>query len=206
MFLRRLRTLRFDPQRGIYTEIAAYPNKHTLENEMSDTREAFYKAFPRHAGVIEMHEQGAIGHLDAMTAIHQFAVWQAATEQSAKEIADLRNRLAAEQALRNTVNNFVLELAEAVDNAHEDIGGSRPQLDILRDAVQSAQTSPTAALDAKIAEAEIKVLKKKTDWLVYEQAGVHSDKTKFTEGYRQACSDIAGFFEFEIAQRKEQVK
>lgn len=34
---------------------------------------------------------------------------------------------------------LVLELAEAVDNAHEDIGGSRPQLTILREAVAEAQ-------------------------------------------------------------------
>ena len=33
---------------------------------------------------------------------------------------------------------LVLELAEAVDNAAADIGGSRPQLDILREAVQAA--------------------------------------------------------------------
>lgn len=31
---------------------------------------------------------------------------------------------------------LVLELAEAVDNTADDIGGSRPQLDILRDAVE----------------------------------------------------------------------
>lgn len=34
--------------------------------------------------------------------------------------------------------SYVLELAEAVDNADADIGGSRPQLDILRDAVKLA--------------------------------------------------------------------
>ena len=34
---------------------------------------------------------------------------------------------------------LVLELAEAVDNAAADIGGSRPQLDILREAVQLAE-------------------------------------------------------------------
>lgn len=34
---------------------------------------------------------------------------------------------------------LVLELAEAVDNARDDIGGSRGQLDILREAVQVAQ-------------------------------------------------------------------
>ena len=34
---------------------------------------------------------------------------------------------------------LVLELAEAVDNAAADIGGSRPQLDILHEAVQLAE-------------------------------------------------------------------
>lgn len=35
--------------------------------------------------------------------------------------------------------DLVLELAQAVDNAHEDIGGSRPQLTILREAVAEAR-------------------------------------------------------------------
>jgi hypothetical protein len=35
--------------------------------------------------------------------------------------------------------DLVLELAEAVDNAADDIGGSRPQLEILREAVQAAK-------------------------------------------------------------------
>lgn len=34
--------------------------------------------------------------------------------------------------------DLVLELAAAVDNAAEDIGGSRPQLTILREAVEIA--------------------------------------------------------------------
>lgn len=33
---------------------------------------------------------------------------------------------------------LVLELAEAVDNAAEDIGGSRPQLEILQEMVKEA--------------------------------------------------------------------
>jgi len=40
------------------------------------------------------------------------------------------------------ISTLVLELAEAVDNAANDIGGSRGQLDILKDAVQEA-TNPT---------------------------------------------------------------
>lgn len=44
------------------------------------------------------------------------------------------------QATKNAkaLAKLVLELAEAVDNAANDIGGSRPQLDILREAVQVA--------------------------------------------------------------------
>lgn len=40
---------------------------------------------------------------------------------------------------------LVLELAEAVDNAAHDIGGSRPQLTILREAVVEAHRIKAAA-------------------------------------------------------------
>lgn len=41
--------------------------------------------------------------------------------------------------------DLVLELAEAVENAVNDIGGSRPQLTILREAVVEAQRVKGAA-------------------------------------------------------------
>lgn len=47
-------------------------------------------------------------------------------------------RPCAETMHAKRLADLVLELAEAVDNAAEDIGGSRPQLDILREAVQVA--------------------------------------------------------------------
>lgn len=53
-------------------------------------------------------------------------------EENAKTVVAALNKASRLSAL-------VLELAEAVDNAAADIGGSRPQLDILRDAVSVAQ-------------------------------------------------------------------
>lgn len=53
--------------------------------------EEFYSTFPKHAGIIEMHKNGAIGHLDAMTAIHQFSVWKAAKESS-QSIIDAKDK------------------------------------------------------------------------------------------------------------------
>jgi hypothetical protein len=180
----------------MYTEIGVHPNKHTLENEMSDTREAFYKAFPRHAGVIEMHEQGAIGHLDAMTAIHQFAVWQAATEQSAKEIAELRTQLAAEQALRVKIQ---AALKYAIDDLtiratlsdDDSLNIGQGCLDQMHEAMQ---TSPTAALDAKIAEAEIKVLEV-----------AYSTCKPFGEEFRHMITERKARLK-QIEKRKEQIK
>jgi uncharacterized protein YlxW (UPF0749 family) len=57
-----------------------------------------------------------------------------------KEVASLH----AENADLRTLANLVLELADAVDNAAEDIGGSRPQLDILREAVALADSIDAA--------------------------------------------------------------
>lgn len=55
--------------------------------------------------------------------------------QSKAKILELEQRV-------KVLAGFVIELAEAVDNARDDIGGSRPQLDILRDAVAVAQQTP----------------------------------------------------------------
>lgn len=41
------------------------------------------------------------------------------------------------------LGKLIYELAEAVDNAQQDIGGSRPQLTILRDAVRIATSIKT---------------------------------------------------------------
>lgn len=46
---------------------------------------------------------------------------------------------------QRTLAALVLELAEAVDNAHDDIGGSRPQLTILREAVAEARRVRSAS-------------------------------------------------------------
>lgn len=50
----------------------------------------------------------------------------------------IRRVVAEEKQKRARLSALVLELAEAVDNAANDIGGSRAQLDILREAVQAA--------------------------------------------------------------------
>ena len=50
---------------------------------------------------------------------------------------DMRKRYGLQPAPRDLAT-LVLELAEAVDNAVADIGGSRPQLTILREAVVEA--------------------------------------------------------------------
>lgn len=48
------------------------------------------------------------------------------------------NQLLEPSPLAAQLATLVLELAEAVDNTAEDIGGSRPQIDILRDAMKVA--------------------------------------------------------------------
>lgn len=53
-------------------------------------------------------------------------------------ITELRELL-ARSSEPSRLADLVLELADAVDNAADDVGGSRPQLDILRDAVKEAQ-------------------------------------------------------------------
>ena len=65
------------------------------ERDSPTEREKFYAAFPRHAGVLEMMEAGAIPMLDSMTARHQFAVWQACAELKDKEIEQLNAALDA---------------------------------------------------------------------------------------------------------------
>jgi hypothetical protein len=55
-------------------------------------REEFYKTFPKFAGIMEMEDAGAIGHLDAMTARHHFAVWKACAAIKDAEIAEINSR------------------------------------------------------------------------------------------------------------------
>lgn len=66
--------------------------------------------------------------VDAMGPRRTLEVFIAQVEAAPAVAAPVQPRLAA----------LVLELAEAVDNAAADIGGSRPQLDILREAVAIA--------------------------------------------------------------------
>lgn len=68
----------------------------------------------------------------------------------------------------NKLAALVMELAEAVDNAAHDIGGSRPQLDILREAVQEA-TSQQAPQPQPVAVRE--PLTEEQIELLWEQHG-----------------------------------
>ena len=84
--------------------------------------EEFYSTFPKHAGIIEMHEAGAIGHLDAMTAIHQFNVWKSAKlssqdiidakdkeiEELTAQVSELTKKLAEQQAKLDTVRSLFI--------------------------------------------------------------------------------------------------
>jgi hypothetical protein len=96
-------------------------------------------------------------------------------------VADLRTQLAAEQALR-----------KVKDDALEAIAGTVPENkyeEMVRDTAAKAlsQTSHTAELDAKIAEAEIKVLEELRD-----KSG--------------AWHETAANLQRMIEQRKEQMK
>jgi len=70
-------------------------------------RAEFYAAFPKFVGILEMNDAGAISHLEAMTAVHQFGVWKACAESYEKKLAkkDAANELAlTKQQLKNEMN------------------------------------------------------------------------------------------------------
>lgn len=87
---------------------------------------------------------------------------------------------------------LVLELAEAVDNAVDDIGGSRPQLDILRDAVKVASATHPAPQRQQADSTE--GLRKMLDVMNF------SDSARWEIGFRNIVAALYGpKHSFEIA-------
>ncbi len=67
--------------------------------------------------------------------------WFAAKMESDKELSRLRAEnaeLRAEAERFRKLTNLVLELADAIDGAAYDVGGHRPQADILQEAIALA--------------------------------------------------------------------
>jgi len=54
---------------------------------MDKQREEFYKAYPRHEGILELYDAGSIQYLDAIGAVRDFMVWQAAQAAMQKDYA-----------------------------------------------------------------------------------------------------------------------
>lgn len=68
------------------------------------------------------------------------------TDRVASAMRGISGERMLELRTRSTkLADLVLELAEAVDHAAEDIGGARPQLTILREAVAEAQRIKAAS-------------------------------------------------------------
>ena len=69
---------------------------------MDKQREEFYKAYPRHEGILELNDAGTIEYFDALAAVRDFMVWQAAQAAMQPEIDSLHIALEkmTEQALK----------------------------------------------------------------------------------------------------------
>ena len=57
---------------------------------MDKQREEFYKAYPRHEGILELDDAGSIQYLDSIGAVRDFMVWQAAQAAMQPEIKTLQ--------------------------------------------------------------------------------------------------------------------
>jgi hypothetical protein len=84
-----------------------------------ELREQFYKAFPKHAGILEMYEAGSIGALDAITARHEFAVWKACAKIKEAELHKIMHYPECwDTAAYPTVLDAVTEVFNVVSATH----------------------------------------------------------------------------------------
>jgi len=81
---------------------------------MDKQREEFYKAFPRHKGILELNDAGTIEYFDALGAVHDFKVWQAAQAAMQSEI----DRLASD---RDELNDLAEKQEQQLSSANERI-------------------------------------------------------------------------------------
>jgi hypothetical protein len=125
---------------------------------------------------------------------------EAILAQSAKEIADLRQQLAAEQALVKVKDEYLIDARASFLGLQPDFGGPvSAQMGKAIERINNAlsQTSPPAALDKMIADAAINAYIKLAKTAVLQLEGIASE---------QAMLTIYKTRDWLIEQRKEQVK
>ena len=90
---------------------------------MDKQREEFYKAYPRHEGILELYDAGSLQYLDALDAfgaVRDFMVWQAAQTAMQPEIKTLQveNKCLSNSCLEITIKyrDTKFHLSEAVKN------------------------------------------------------------------------------------------
>jgi len=93
---------------------------------MDKQREEFYKAYPRHEGILELYDAGTIEgilelydagtieYVDALAAVHDFRVWQAAQAAMQLEIVQLAKDNLSLMAQHADATKRIAELEERI--------------------------------------------------------------------------------------------
>jgi len=91
---------------------------------MDKQREEFYKAYPRHEGILELYDAGSLQYLDAFGAVRDFMVLQAAQAAMQPEIVQLAKDNLSLMAQHADATKRIAELEERirVADAEEPVG------------------------------------------------------------------------------------
>ena len=109
---------------------------------MDKQREEFYKAYPRHEGILELYDAGSLQYLDAFGAVRDFMVWQAAQAAMQPEIEFWEQLSKGQQDAYNSVvkqlsaaNQRIAELEATIADWNRRCEAGNNKLDWL-DAVE----------------------------------------------------------------------
>jgi hypothetical protein len=161
---------------------------------MSNSRERFEADAEPYGYILTESRCDCCTYLSVATE-HRFQGWQSATEQSAKEPTDLRQQLAAEQALvkvKDDALHTAIDLIQLLDG-QDNSCAPRRDISLLR-AATCVNSSPDA-LYTEVNGAEIKVLEEAMN--VWVEC--------FSGGYTLNFQ-VVGWFRNFIKQRKGKVK
>ena len=81
---------------------------------MDKQREEFYKAYPRHEGILELYDAGSLQYLDAFGAVRDFMVLQAAQAAMQPEIVQLAKDNLSLMAQHADATKRIAELEERI--------------------------------------------------------------------------------------------
>jgi len=111
-----------------------------MPNDMGKQREEFYKAYPRHEGILELYDAGSLQYLDAFGAVRDFMVWQAAQAAMQPENEQLKQQLSAAnqrnkelQSENETCRNLMRIKQEQNDAFNQRIQELEQRLNSFRD-------------------------------------------------------------------------